>query len=86
MARAPGDERHLYRLSIDSSIIVGPCLLVSKLGVSFMGTPKTGKICPFCPIRDFDVKTRNFSPPPERVSFYLVPSSGMLGGVSTTLD
>ena len=79
-ARAPGDERHLYRLSIGSSIIVGPCLLVSKPGVSFMGTPKTAKICPFCPFRDFDVKTRNFSPLKESVSIlsHQVVCSGVL--------
>ena len=80
LARAPGDERHSYRLSIDSSIIVGPSLLVSKPGVSFMGTPKTAKICPFCPFRDFDVKTRNFRPLKESVSIlsHQVVCSGVL--------
>ena len=80
LARAPGDERHSYRLSIDSSIIVGPCLLVSKPGVSFMGTPKTAKICSFCPFRDFDVKTRNFRPLKESVSIlsHQVVCSGVL--------
>ena len=80
LTHTPGDERHSYRLSIDSSIIAGPCLLVSKPGVSFMGTPKTVKICPFCPFRDFDVKTRNFRPLKESVSIlsHQVVCSGML--------
>ena len=80
LARAPGDEMHSYRLSIDSSIIVGPCLLVSKPGVTVMGTPKTGEVCPFCPFRDFDVKTRNFRPLKESVSIlsHQVVCLGML--------
>ena len=54
LARAPGDERHSYRLSIHGSIDFGPCVLVSTCGTCFWSTRKSHIFGQFCPCTNKD--------------------------------
>ena len=49
LAHAPGDERHLYTLSIHGSMDFGPCVIVSTCGTCFWSTRKSHIFSQFCP-------------------------------------
>ena len=64
LTRAPGDERHLYRLSIHGSIDFGPCVLVSTCGTWCWNTRKSPIFAQIRPLGS----QRRFLPTFEEIS------------------